>query len=49
MNQRDHAVCVRHYFEYLTASNYATILDLFDPDGEVDSPYLGRMRALTLP
>ena len=49
MNQRDQAACVRQYFEYLTASNYATILDLFDPDGEVDSPYLGRMRAPNLP
>ncbi|MCP4185526.1 MAG: nuclear transport factor 2 family protein [Hyphomicrobiales bacterium] len=36
---------VRRYFELMTASNIDGIIDMFESDGFVLSPFLGRMQA----
>ena len=36
---------VRSYFARLTSSDYAGIIDMFEADGQIDSPYLGKMLA----
>lgn len=36
---------VREYFVLLTASDIDGIVGLFDPNGHVNSPFLGRMKA----
>ena len=36
---------VRSYFARLTSSDYAGIIDMFEADGQVDSPHLGKMLA----
>ena len=45
MNQDEKAKIVRTYFEKLTASDYQGIIDMFEADGWVDSPYLGKISA----
>lgn len=45
MSTDDRVSYVRRYFERLTAADYLAIIDMFDQDGEIDSPYLGKMRA----
>lgn len=45
MENQGRAASVRAYFERLTASDYAGIINMFEPEGEIDSPYLGKMRA----
>lgn len=45
MNRTDKATFVRQYFDRLTASEIDGIIDMFEADSEVDSPYLGKMRA----
>lgn len=36
---------VRSYFVRLTSSDYAGIIDMFEADGQIDSPYLGKVLA----
>ena len=45
MNQEDKGKIVRKYFERLTASDYVGIIEMFEEDGWVDSPYLGKLPA----
>lgn len=45
MNDQDKIQQVRRYFERLTASDIAGIVEMFAADGHVDSPFLGRMDA----
>jgi len=45
MNQEDKGKFVRKYFERLTASDYAGIIEMFEEEGWVDSPFLGKLPA----
>ena len=45
MDKKDQGRLVRTYFERLTAADYPGILTLFEPDGWVDSPFLGKVPA----
>ena len=45
MNQEDKGKIVRKYFERLTASDYVGIIEMFEEDGWIDSPYLGKLPA----
>ena len=45
MDKKDQGRLVRTYFERLTAADYPGILNLFEPDGWVDSPFLGKVPA----
>ena len=45
MTEEEKLSYVRKYFERLTASEIGDIIEMFEPSGEVDSPYLGRMLA----
>ena len=45
MDQAEKGQYVRQYFERLTASDYEGIIAMFEDDGWVDSPYLGKTPA----
>jgi len=45
MTQEDRGKIVRKYFERLTTSDYVGIIEMFEEDGWVDSPYLGKLPA----
>ncbi|MXY35007.1 MAG: nuclear transport factor 2 family protein [Boseongicola sp. SB0664_bin_43] len=45
MTLHERAAYMRQYFEYLTASEYTSIIAMFEDDGIVDSPYLGKLPA----
>jgi len=45
MNQKIKGKFVRKYFERLTASDYIGIIEMFEGDGWVDSPFLGKLPA----
>ena len=45
MNQEDKGKIIRKYFERLTASDYVGIIEMFEEDGWVDYPYLGKLPA----
>ena len=45
MNPSHSATLVRTYFERLTAADYPAIIAMFEADGWVESPYLGKLPA----
>ena len=45
MNQEDKGKFVRKYFERLTASDYVGIIEMFEDDGWVEYPFLGKLSA----
>ena len=45
MTDIDRGAYLRTYFKRLTASDYEGIIGRFEADGEIDSPYLGKMMA----
>ncbi len=45
MTREDMVAYVQMYFDRLTASAIREIIDMFEPDGQVNSHYLGRMPA----
>ena len=45
MDPSHRATLVRTYFERLTAADYTAIIAMFEADGWVESPYLGRLPA----
>ena len=45
MDRTDQGRIVRAYFERLTAANYDAIVAMFEKDGWVDSPFLGKIAA----
>ena len=45
MTDKEKRSYVRRYFELLTASDIGGIIELFEPSGKVESPYLGRILA----
>ncbi len=45
MNQEEKGKFFRKYFERLTASDYVGIIEMFEDDGWVESPFLGKLSA----
>jgi len=43
--QNDKSAYVKTYFTHLTASEIDQIIEMFEPSGQVTSPYLGQMPA----
>lgn len=45
MNSQEKITYVQTYFERMTAGDIDGIINLFEPDGEINSPFLGIMNA----